>query len=62
MDGTSGSNPATAYPVSPSTAADLQTGIAGGNTTVTRAFGLKVTNTDAAGAWSGNAAYSLVIE
>ncbi|OGK99136.1 MAG: hypothetical protein A3E31_07615 [Candidatus Rokubacteria bacterium RIFCSPHIGHO2_12_FULL_73_22] len=62
MDGTSGSNPATAYPVSPSTAADLQTGIAGGNTTVTRAFGLQVTNTDAAGAWSGNAAYSLVIE
>ena len=62
LDGASGANPAAAYPVSPSTAADLKTGIGSGNTTVTRAFGLKVTNSDAAGAWSGNAVYSLVIE
>ncbi|HBH01875.1 MAG: hypothetical protein A2W08_17190 [Candidatus Rokubacteria bacterium RBG_16_73_20] len=62
MDGVSGGNPATAYPVSPSTAADLRTAIGSGNTTVTRAFGLRVLNADAAGAWSGNAVYSLVIE
>lgn len=62
LDGASGATPGTAYPVSPSTAADLRTAIGSGNTTITRAFGLKVLASDAAAAWSGNAAYSLVIE
>ena len=62
LDGASGAMPVTAYPVSPAAAADLRTAIGNGNTTVTRAFGLKVLAADAAAAWSGNAAYSLVIE
>jgi len=62
LDGASGSAPATPYPVSPSTAADLRTGIGAGNTPVTRSLGLRVNNTDASAPWSGNVVYSLVIE
>lgn len=62
LDGVSGAAPTTAYPVSPSTAIDLRTALANGNTTVTRAFGVKVTASDAAAAWSSNAQYSVVIE
>ena len=62
LDGASGSAPATAYPVSPSTAADLKTGISNGKTTVTRALGVKVLASDAAASWSGNTSYSVVIE
>jgi len=62
LDGVSGSAPATAYPVSPSSAIDIKTAIGNGSTNVTRAFGVKVLSTDAAAAWSGNASYSVVIE
>lgn len=62
LDGASGGTPATTYPVSPSTAIDLQAGIVTGTTTVTRAFGVKVLASDAAAAWSSNAQYSVVIE
>ncbi|MBI2202828.1 MAG: hypothetical protein HYU41_03090 [Candidatus Rokubacteria bacterium] len=61
LDGASGSAPATAYPVG-SGSTDLKTTIGNGNTDVTRAIGVKVTTSDAAGSWSGTVAYSLVIE
>jgi hypothetical protein len=61
LDGASGGSPTTAYPVG-SGSTTLRSTIGNGNTTVTRAIGLKVTTDDAAAAWSGNVAYSLVIE
>jgi hypothetical protein len=61
LDGASGAEPTTAYPVG-SGSTTLKTTIGNGNTEVTRSIGVKVTADDAAGAWSGTVAYSLVIE
>jgi hypothetical protein len=62
LDGASGAEPNTAYPISPAAAQDLTTGLGNGNNSVTRSIGVRVLNTDAAAAWSSNAQYSVVIE
>lgn len=62
LDGVAAGQPATAYPISPTAPIDLRLGIGNGNTLFSRALGLRVLDTDAAGAWSGQAVYSLVIE
>jgi hypothetical protein len=61
LDGASGAEPTTAYPVG-STPTILKSTIGNGSTDVTRSIGVKVLAADAAGAWSGTVAYSLVIE
>jgi hypothetical protein len=61
LDGGAGSEPTTAYTESP-TSISLQGALGNGTTTVTRSVGLRVLSTDAAGGWSGNAQYSVVIE
>ncbi|MBI2202831.1 MAG: hypothetical protein HYU41_03105 [Candidatus Rokubacteria bacterium] len=62
LDGAAGTTPTAPYPVAPATAADLRTSIGSGDTVVTRSIGLKVLGTDPAGAWSGDTAFSLVLE
>lgn len=61
LDGTSGV-PATAYPVAPAAALTLATAISVGNTLITRVIGVRALPSDAAGAWSTQVVYSLIIE
>ncbi len=62
LDGAGGTLPTVSYPRSPASPADLQTSLGNGDTTVTRSLGLKVTSSDPAAVWSGNAVFSLVLE
>lgn len=54
--------PTIPYPISPAAPLVLATAIGTGNTTITRRFGLKVVPGNAAGAWSTQTVYSLIVE
>jgi hypothetical protein len=61
LDGPAGV-PATAYPTAPAAGVTLASAIGRGDTAVTRSIGLRVTPSDAAGAWSTAIVYSLMVE
>ena len=62
LDGAAGVAPTRAYPVLPAAPISLATTIGNGNTTVSRSIGLSVRLIDAAGVWTTNIVYSLVVE
>lgn len=62
LDGAAGAVPTVAYPLAPATPVDLVSGLAPGETVVTRSLGLRVLASDPPGSWSGTTAFSLVLE